>query len=100
MMETHILESDLFQVVDEPECVLRQMELLILGSFLSIIKRTKEVNLTYHHLQQSRHGWWPLDTTFGHLMQPDINNEAVMMLWAAGVNNPSRTELQLLSSLE
>lgn len=99
-METHILESNLFQVVDEPECVLRQMELLILASFPSIIKRTKEVNLTYHHLQQSRHGWWPLDTTFGHLMQPDINNEAVMMLWAAGVNNPSQTELQLLSSLE
>lgn len=97
MMETHILESDLFQDVDEPGCVLRQMELLILGSFPSIIKRTKEVNLTYHHPQQSRHGWWPFDTSFGHLMQPDINNEAVTMLWAAGVNNPSWTELQLLS---
>lgn len=96
MMETHILENYLFQDVDEPEYVLRQMEPLILGS---IIKRTKEVNLTYDHLQQSRHGWWPLDTTFGHLMQPNINN-AVMMWSAAGVNNPSRTELQLLSSLE
>lgn len=58
-------------------------------TLLSIIKRTKVFRLspTYSQLQQSRHGWWPLDTISGHLMQADINNEAVMPLWAAGVNS-------------
>lgn len=58
-------------------------------TLLSIIKRTKVFRLspTYSQLQQSRHGWWPLDTISGHLMQADINNEAVVPLWAAGVNS-------------
>lgn len=38
-------------------------------------------------VQQSRHDLWPLGTYFGHTMQADLNNEAVMMLWAAGVNS-------------
>ena len=37
--------------------------------------------------QHARHDSWPLGTYFGHPMQADLNNEAVTILWAAGVNS-------------
>lgn len=68
---------------------------LVLCLCLSIITRTKEVNLTYGPSVASLD--MAVDATFGHFAQAvAVNNKAVVMLWAAGGNNPSLTQPQLL----